>query len=279
MAGESSSRRREKAAEARNAQQAAEKRRERTVRIIGVVVVVAVVIGIIGLAIGLKKSDSSASDATSTASAPGESAALPTGVYAAGTEYMYGWPAQPVKDGVPTLQLWEDFQCPACGQLEKANGAGIQQLAKDGKINLIYRPTTFLDNNLKNDSSKRSTAAFGCAIDAGKGLEYHDALYANQPANEGDGWTDEQLASYASTAGITGDALKTWNTCYTERKFLGWALNSTQVFTEGDFQGTPTGLLNGNDIDIKTLADQAALEKAVADAAAGGSSSPSPSAS
>lgn len=279
MAGESGSRRREKAAQARSEQQSAEKRRERTVRIIGVVVVVLVVVGIIGVAVGLKKSDSSSSSSTSTASAPGESAALPTGVYASGTEYMYGWPAQPVKDGVPTLQLWEDFQCPACGQLEKANGSGIEQLAKDGKINLIYRPTTFLDNNLKNDSSKRATAAFGCAIDAGKGLEYHNYLYANQPLNEGDGWTDEQLATFASSVGISGDALTTWNKCYTDRKFLGWALNSTQVFTEGNFQGTPTGILNGNEIDIKTMADQAALEKAIADAAAGGSASPSPSAS
>lgn len=277
MAGESSSRRREKAAEARNAQQAAEKRRERTVRIIGVVVVVLVVVGIIGVAVGLKSSDSSSSAATSTASAPGESAAAPTGVYAAGTEYMYGWPATPVKEGVPTLQLWEDFQCPACGQLEKANGAGIEKLAKDGKINLIYRPTTFLDGNLKNDSSKRATAAWGCAIDAGKGLEYHNYLYANQPLGEGEGWTDEQLATFAANIGISGEALTTWNTCYTERKYLGWALNSTQVFTEGDFQGTPTGVLNGTQLDIKTLADQAALEKAVADATAGGAASPSAS--
>lgn len=275
MAQESGSRRREKAAEARNAQAASEKRRERMVRIIGAIVVVAVVVAIVGIAVVAKNSDSSSSADSSTA-APNPAAALPTGVYASGTEFEYGLPATPVKEGVPTLQLWEDFQCPACGQLEKANGAGIEKLATEGKINLIYRPTTFLDNNLKNDSSKRATAAWGCAVDAGKALEFHNYLFANQPVSEGDGWTDEQLLQFGANIGLSGEALTTYQNCYNTRKYLGWAVNSTGVFTESGIGGTPSGFLNGTEIDAKTLADQAALEKAIADAAAGGAS-PSPS--
>lgn len=276
MAQESGSRRREKAAQARDAQAATEKRRERMVRIIGAVVVVAVVLAIVGIAVFAKNSGNSSAD--SSTAAPNPSAALPTGVYASGTEYEYGLPTAAVKDGVPTLQLWEDFQCPACGQLEKANGTGIEKLAADGKINLVYRPTTFLDNNLKNDASKRATSAWGCAVDAGKALEFHNYLFANQPANEGDGWTDEQLLQFGSNIGLTGDSLKTYQDCYNTRKYLNWAVNSTDVFNSSGIGGTPSGFLNGNEIDIKTLADQAALEQAIADAAAGGGSA-SPSAS
>ena len=76
---------------------------------------------------------------------------------------------------------WKTTAVDPQGAVEKANGAGIEALANQGKIRLIWRPTTFLDGNLKNDSSSRAAAAWGCAIDAGKAAEYHNTIYANQP--------------------------------------------------------------------------------------------------
>ena len=45
------------------------------------------------------------------------------------------------------------------------------------------------------------------------GGPYHDAVYAGQPAKEGQGYTDAQLEAFAKTAGITGSALGTWQQC------------------------------------------------------------------
>ena len=96
----------------------------------------------------------------------------------------------------PQLEIWEDFQCPSCKLTEDANGTHIVDLAKGGTVNVLWRPTTFLDDNLSNDASLRATAAWGCAIDAGKAVEYHGAVFAAQPTTEGDGFSDAQAIRY-----------------------------------------------------------------------------------
>ena len=257
---------REKAAAARAEQMAAEQRRERTVRIIGAIAVVAVVAIIIGLAVIVPRlsSDDSGGDLPG----PDPAAPVPTGVYGSDSEYAYGVPFGTAAETAPVLQLWEDFQCPACGALEAVNGAGIESLAEAGDMQLIWRPTAFLDNNLGNTSSAEAINAWGCAIDAGKTAEYHNELFANQPETEGDGWTTEQFVAIAENVGITGVPLEQFNDCLTSGRYLPWAANSTKVFYDSNIQGTPTGILNGTVVESANLADQGTLEQLVKDASA-----------
>ena len=257
---------REKAAEARAAQQAAEKRRERTVRIVGAISVVVVVAGIIGVAVWQSNASKSDGGGGSTASAD-PNAALPQGVLPGSDADAYGVPYGTADATAPVLAIWEDFQCPACGQVERANGAGIEELAAEGKVRLVWRPTTFLDRNLGNDASARATAAWGCAIDQGKAQEYHNQVYSNQPATEGDGWTDEQLLGFGKDVGLTGSAYDTFAQCFTDRTYLGWAANSTQAFYDANVPGTPNATLNGENLATSVLVDPKALEQAIADAA------------
>jgi len=257
---------REKAAAARAEQMAAEQRRERTVRIIGAIAVVAVVAIIIGLAVIVPRlsSDDSGGDLPG----PDPAAPVPTGVYGSDSEYAYGVPFGTAAETAPVLQLWEDFQCPACGALEAVNGAGIESLAEAGDIQLIWRPTAFLDNNLGNTASAAAINAWGCAIDAGKTVEYHDTIFTNLPTVEGDGWTREQFVGFAEQVGITGVPLEQFNDCLTSGRYLPWAANSTKVFYDSNIQGTPTGILNGTVVESANLADQGTLEQLVKDASA-----------
>ncbi len=254
--------RRERAAQARESAAAQEQRRERTVRIVGAIVVVVVVVGIIGLALFARGSDSTTAGAGPTA--PDPAAALPAGVLGGDDEYAYGVPYGEAT--APTLAIWEDFQCPGCASVEVANGAGIAKLAEEGKARVIWRPTTFLDRNLNNDASERAVAAWGCAIDAGKVREYHDLVYANQPAREGDGFPDEQLLSLGEQAGLSGDALTGFQQCVAAGTYRAWAANSTQAFYDGNVPGTPFATIDGTEIETAILADQARLEQAIADA-------------
>ncbi|MEI7629848.1 MAG: thioredoxin domain-containing protein [Actinomycetes bacterium] len=257
--------RRDKAAAARAASQSGEKRRERTIRIIGAATVLVVVVGIIAIAVVAKSTDTTGTPATVPADA---AAALPSGVLPAGDPNEYGLPYNPAAKGVPVLSIWEDFQCPSCAALEEKNGAGIVSLADEGKVQLIWRPTTFLDLRVGNDASVRAVAAWGCATDAGKALEYHDVVYKNQPATEGDGYTDEQLLTFAADAGIAGPALDTFNKCVADRTYTGWAANSYDSFLKEGVPGTPAGYLNGTPLGDGVLSDPVALAAAIAAEAA-----------
>jgi protein-disulfide isomerase len=162
------------------------------------------------------------------------------------------------KAGVPTVEVYADFQCPICGQFEKAFGPTLTKLAKTGEIKYVVHMMTFLDTNLGNDSSKRATNAAACAADAGKFGEYHSAVFAAQPAKEGDGYTDAQLTEFATTAGITGPALATWQQCTSSGQHNQYVADVADTSGRAGITSTPTVKLNGKDI-TKTLTTPDAL--------------------
>ena len=167
----------------------------------------------------------------------------------------------------PVLELWEDFQCPACGSLEEANGEGIAEAAETGIARVIWRPTAFLDRNLGNDASNRAIGAWGCAIDEGFTREYHDAVYANQPEEEGDGWSNSELVSIAEDIGMSGATLESFSACVDDETYRVWAANSTQEFYDQGVAGTPFGKIDGVEIPTQSMADQASLLAALTEAA------------
>lgn len=246
---------RQKAAEARAAAQAAERRRERTIKIVGGAAVLAVVVGILGYAV-VNRGGSDTADPTNS---PSADSPLPTGITA---ENGYGFQVS-APAGKPEVVIYEDFQCPACANFEQTYGPTIQQLAADDAIGLTYRIMTFLDQNLQTDHSLRAAGAFGCSITAGKGEAYHNLIYANQPANEGDGWTDEQLKAFGTEAGITGEDKTTFDQCVTDGTYQGWAQLSNNAAFESGVTGTPTIEVNGQKVPDEALTSEQALKDAL----------------
>ncbi len=244
---------REKAAEARAAAQASERRRERMIRIIGGIAVLAVV----GIIIGIGVMNSGGGDSNSDT--PSADSPLPTGIT---SENGYGFQVSNPA-GKPQVVIFEDFQCPACQQFETTYGPTVQKLAADGEIGLTYRIMTFLDKNLNTDHSVRAASAFGCSINADQGEPYHNTIYANQPANEGDGWTDEQLKQFGTDVGITGEAKTTFDKCVDEGTYKGWAQLSNQAAFDAGVTGTPTIQVDGQKIPDSALASEQALKDAL----------------
>lgn len=178
------------------------------------------------------------------------------------------------KPGAPVLAVYEDFQCPVCKHVEDAVGPTVTKMADEGKITLEYHLRTFLDTNIERampqvpnrSSSLRASAAASCADQVGAFKAYHDAVFKGQPAQEGDGYTDQQLReTFAQQAGITGDKLATFQSCVDGGSMKGYATKMEKVGGEQGNTGTPEYRLNGKAIDFRTFyQDPTQLEKAVA---------------
>ena len=253
------------AAAARQEAAAIEQKRQRKIRIIGGIVVVIVMGALIAIPLLSNKDAIIPADAV-----------LPTGV----TSDTYGVKVGPAwtaadADKIPMLQIWEDFQCPACGAFETASGSALKELIDAGKVRVEYRPTIFLDQKLQAqntaagnpNSSQRATLAFGCAVDANAADGFHAGVFKAQPATEGGGYSNDDLSAIAESAGITADALTTFNDCLTSEKYAGWVSNSYAAFDSEGVSSTPTGILNGQEITGDVLFDPAKLTAAIEAAA------------
>jgi protein-disulfide isomerase len=211
-------------------------------------VVVATVVVVVVLAAVITAVILGSRDKTEATTSGGS--ALPKNVAAMGAGIVVN-PSAPAN--VPTLDLYEDFQCPVCAQFEDIFGLQIVDMVKANQIKLVAHPLSFLDDNLRNDSSNRAANAASCAADADKFLQYHAATFQGQPKEEGAGYTDAQLKNFAVQAGLSGTALTTWEQCYSAKTHNQW-VESVQTQSEKDgVNGTPTLKLNGKAIDLGGL--------------------------
>ncbi len=241
---------RDQLAEQRKAQAAADKRKQTITNTVIVVVVVAVVIGIF---VAVQASRTSGPD----------TAAFPATVTEQGAGVVVGSADAPV-----TLDLWEDFQCPICKDFEASVGEDMAALVDDGTLKVVIHPVSFLDAQLNNLASIQAAAALGCAADAGKPLEFHGTVFANQPATEGDGWTIDQLVQWGKDSGID-DA--DFEPCVTDQVYAPWGEQVLASMTDAGVTGTPTLFIDGEKVSDEDRAamtlDSKKFVQAIEDAA------------
>ena len=140
----------------------------------------------------------------------------------------------------------------------EGHGNAFQQLIDEGKITLEVRTAYFIDDKFQQTPNKKSSeraALAAAAADAvGKYREYHQVVYENQPANEGEGYTDQQLrVDFAAKAGITGDDLTTFQKLYDTKAYAEFARQSYQALGEAGITGTPAYVVNGKKIHFENL--------------------------
>jgi len=235
-----------RAAEA--AERAKAQRRQRTV--VGGVVAAVVVAVVAVVLVQTHRTSTSAS------------AAVPANTTDGGYAFQVG-----NADAKVTLDMYEDFQCPNCKNLEDDSGATIDQLVSAGTVKVRYHGMAFL-NTSKNDqySTRSLNAAAVVASTAGADAyeKFHQLLFANQPDEGGSGLTDAKLISYAQQAGATGATVEK---DIRDLTYEDWTKNATEQASKDGVTGTPTVLVNGKALANATTATPADITAAVQAAA------------
>lgn len=159
--------------------------------------------------------------------------------------------------GAGRLDTYIDFMCPICNQFEQVYGSEIESLVADGTITLGIHPIAILDRYSQGtEYSTRSANAAYCVaeVDGNAALPFVQAMFANQPAEQSTGLTDEQILEIAASVGVTGiDACVNDGTY---RDFVTSMTDQTPIQPGAEGISTPTVAVNGQVISLSQLPAQ-----------------------
>lgn len=148
-------------------------------------------------------------------------------------------------EGAPEVDVYVDFMCPVCGQYDAVNREDIRTMLSEGEATVSFHPLNFLDGySLGTQYSTRAANAFATvATDApDAALDFLEALFDNQPAEQTEGLGDEELASIAVEVGVPQGVADT----FASGTYVDWvAVASDQARNDG-VTGTPTTFIDGS---------------------------------
>jgi protein-disulfide isomerase len=159
-----------------------------------------------------------------------------------------------------SIDVYADFLCPICGQFEKTYKTQIEQAVNDGKLQVRYHMVPLLnDRSDPPGYSLDSANAALAAADAGKFVQFHDALFANQPEEGKRGYDKAQLIKLGQDVGITDPAFaRTVNAGTYDQQItaafqqIGSDPKLVQDFGNGQSGfGTPTVTSNGKVVSLQ----------------------------
>jgi len=149
----------------------------------------------------------------------------------------------------PLVELFEDYVCPFCAQLEAAAGERLRQGALGGEYRLVVHPVAFL-----TEDSPRAANASACVYansDQQTWVAFHESVYAAQDPQETVGqFATERLLELAASAGAGTPEV---TACIQDGSYDTWVAELTeQAFGRG-VSGTPTLAVDGRLTDVGSL--------------------------
>ena len=224
--------------EERARQRAAERRRTVVAAVVGVVALVLVVGAVVW---GVSSQDDDAN----------VDAARPTGVAEAGAGLSFGpTAAEAESDGLPTVDVYTDFMCPACRAFEEVAGAEIAALADEGQARVVYHPVNLIGSNTGTNGSTRTGGAAGCVTDVDDSafFAFRDAAFAGQPTDESADIDDAQLVAWGEEAGLRGADLSAFTTCAEGDTYVDWVKQEWSKAKDRGVNSTPTVFVDGREL-------------------------------
>jgi protein-disulfide isomerase len=175
------------------------------------------------------------------------------------------------KRAAATVDLYEDFQCPNCLNLEKAVGSQMDKDVRANRAQVHFHTIAILDSSSNNDYSTHAANAALCASDISVDtfVAYHNTLYGTingkqvQPPEGGGGRTNTDFGGYAQHIGIKGSDLTTFDSCVAQETHKALVEALTEKASEAGINATPTMKVNGKTIDNTLAAYNAAVAAAL----------------
>jgi len=175
-------------------------------------------------------------------------------------------------DGVPALNIFVDYSCPACAQFESIYGELLRTWADSGTATVEYHLLSFRDAQTAGTRyATRSANSAACVAEFAPDsfFIYNDLLLRSQPVPPASyELTDDQMVQLAGAAGA--DNLAEIEACISDETFSNWVSQATaRAMSTGPLSvrnseiplvtGTPTVLVNGRQYQPEIHGDLASF--------------------
>lgn len=147
-------------------------------------------------------------------------------------------------EGATEVDVYIDFMCPYCGQFDILNRGDVRTMLADGDATVSIHVLNFLDDySMETQYSTRAANAFATvANDApDAALPFLESLFDNQPAEQTEGLTDEQIAQLAVDAGVPQEVADT----FVAGTYNDWVAVASDQARADSVTGTPTLFIGG----------------------------------
>lgn len=150
-------------------------------------------------------------------------------------------------DAPVLVEIWSDFQCPACRKLAvETEPSIISSFVVPGTARLAYHDAAFQGQHGSNpayDESVEAAAGARCAADQGKFWQMHDWLFANWDGENEGAFAAARLRSIAAAADVD---LVAYDSCMAGGDKQAAVRAETQQGLTAGVSSTPTLAINGH---------------------------------
>jgi protein-disulfide isomerase len=146
-------------------------------------------------------------------------------------------------DAPVLIEVYEDFQCPACRiYSNEVEPLVTENHVANGEVYYVFRQYPFLDDRAPGNESDQAANASMCAAEQGWFWDYHDILFANWNSENQGSFSDKRLLALAEALGLDMDA---FTACFEENRYQDQIQADLAAGDAAGVQGTPTVLVNG----------------------------------
>jgi len=146
-------------------------------------------------------------------------------------------------DAGVSVDVWEDFQCPACRNYsENTEPLIVQNYVDTGKVRYTFHQYPFIDDYASTNESDQSANASMCAAEQNRFWEYKEMLFANWIGENVGSFTDQNLLAFAEAINLDMD---TFQSCFNENRYKEKIDQDLEAGYDLDISTTPSIFVNG----------------------------------